>query len=86
MAYQEIPIPVHGGTLRFCQTTTDMVDELAPGIPPSGMTASLKFEYKGYLPREMALELIRQTPDDQLMTVNGRPLLEFLESLGADQR
>lgn len=85
MAYQEIPIPVQGGTLMLCQTSADLVDELAPGVPPSGMTVSLKFEYMGYLPREMALELVRRTPEDQQVTVNGRPLLEFLESLGADQ-
>lgn len=72
-----IDIPVHGGTLQLCITLSD-----DPDYPPEHAVLNLSFEYKGRLLREMGLELIRQTPEDQQITVNGRPLLEFLESLG----
>lgn len=77
-----IDISVHGGTLKLCMTLAEVSDEWEPGSSPVGMIHSLSFEYKGRLPREMGLELVRQTPEDQQITVNGRPLLEFLESLG----
>jgi hypothetical protein len=67
-------IPVKGGTLKLCVA----VDA---GEPVSHQPVVLSFEYQGILPRDMAMDLVRQTPPEQSLTINGMPVLEFLESL-----
>lgn len=74
MAVYTYPFVVPGGKLTLCLTVSD--EEHRTSASPS----SLRFEYEGYLPKDMALELVRQTPDDGFR-VNGMTVLEFLESL-----
>lgn len=44
------------------------------------LNGQLAFDYRGFIPRDWAMELVRNTPDQQ-MTINGQPLLRWLAGL-----
>lgn len=75
------PISVTGGTLRLRLTPYDD-PEAPPELTRASGFARYHFEYEGVLPREMGLELVRQTPGGgRDILVNGIALIEYLESL-----
>jgi hypothetical protein len=75
-----VHIPVQGGKLWLCFNHVEVNDELVPDDPPVPVVDRIHFEYDGYLPRDLALELVRRTPDSG-MKVNGGTVLEYLEGL-----
>jgi hypothetical protein len=72
-------ISVQGGKLWLCFNHVEVNDEWYEG-PPRALPDRIHFEYDGYLPKDLALELVRRTPDTG-MKVNGGTVLEYLESL-----
>jgi hypothetical protein len=73
-----VTIPVPGGTLTLRETRQQVHAE--PPDPVSATATLREFEFTGYLPKDLALELLRRAPDHG-GKVGDATLLEWLEAL-----